>query len=297
MRIKLIIVAFAVVGYLNVSAQAYVPLLDDLNEWKFTTCFNGCLTDTYYTAGDTLVNGTSYKILDGYHYISRTFLLREDVTEKKVYLKIFLPSGEVNYLLYDFSLEVGDSFEMFNPITPFPEEGGLFDLVAIESLPLADGNEYRHFYFSPSAGNTTSTQDAVWVEGVGSLSIVTAPGGHPDFDGVGQLSCSFRNTERIYENLEQVTECTPSILSVYNTQNPLWNVQFYASESVIRIENANAVQKVMVYAITGNILAEVANITNENQFSMNTSSLSAGLYILKVNDAEGYSKTFKFVVY
>ena len=71
---------------LSLQSQNYTPLLDQTNKWYVTTCYSGCITDSYYTDGDTLVNNQMHKILDGYHYISRTFLLREDVNEKKVYL-------------------------------------------------------------------------------------------------------------------------------------------------------------------------------------------------------------------
>lgn len=58
---------------LQSQAQEYVPMLNGTNEWKVTNCFFGCITDTYFTDGDTLVDGLNYKILDGYHYISRSF--------------------------------------------------------------------------------------------------------------------------------------------------------------------------------------------------------------------------------
>ena len=151
-----ILLFIGMIGY----AQEYKPMLSNLNEWKVTNCNFGCLTDTYFTDGDTIVDNVSYKILDGYHYISRKFLLREDIAKKQVFIKMFLPSGVEDYLLYDFSLEVGDTFLMNNPITPFPANGGSFILDSIETHVLEDGELYRHFYFSPAPGNTSSTENA-----------------------------------------------------------------------------------------------------------------------------------------
>ena len=71
---------------LNLQSQNYTPLLNETNRWYVTTCYNGCITDSYFTNGDTLVNNKMHKILYGYHYISRTFLLHENIEEKKVYL-------------------------------------------------------------------------------------------------------------------------------------------------------------------------------------------------------------------
>ena len=83
--------------------QEYTPLLDTYNQWSVRYCFSGCSTDVYYTNGDTIVDAMNYKVLDGYHFISRGFLLREDVTEKKVYLKPF----------YQVALEI-----IFSTISP-----------------------------------------------------------------------------------------------------------------------------------------------------------------------------------
>src|SRR5690606_14334328 len=195
-------------------AQSYVPLIDQLNEWQFTTCNFGCITDVYFTDGDTVVNGKTYKVLDGYHYINRNLLLRENTAEKKVYLTITEPQYIEDVLLYDFSLEVGDTIEMLNPITPFPPNGGYFLLDSIKLLPLADGNPYRHFYFSPTPSNSISVHNAIWVEGVGSLSLINAPGGHPNINEVGHLSCSFNNMELRYSNLDSINACVPAYLSV-----------------------------------------------------------------------------------
>ncbi len=296
MKAKLFFTLLLFVGYLESTAQDYVPLLDSYNEWKFTTCNFGCLTDTYYTNGDTIVDGTSYKILDGYHYISRSFLLREDIAERKVYTKIFLPSEEVNHLLYDFSLEVGDSFEMFNPVTPFPREGGQFHLDSIVSRTLADGNNYRHFYFSPAAGNTASDNNAIWIEGVGSLSILTAPGGDPGINGVGHLSCSFKNAIKTYENLDSIANCKPLILNIKDVKKELWNLQIYFTVDAVQIINADDVHLVTIYSLAGKKVVEVKNPSNAVTLKISTTSLSEGLYILKAKHNEGYAKTFKFLV-
>ena len=201
--------------------QAYVPLLDTQNEWHFTSCYEGCITDVYYTSGDTLVNNKTHKILDGYHYISRTFLLHENVEEKKVSLTRISPNRIDEYLLYDFGLEEGDTFEMKNPITPFPEEGGLFILDSIRNTIIWPGTTRKHFYFSPHETNLISTQNVIWVEGVGSLSMINAPGGHPDINEVGLLNCFFKNAELFYSNLTpEVTVCEPTILSLSENKEP-----------------------------------------------------------------------------
>ena len=71
---------------LNFNAQEYHQMLDHESEWHLTSCSSTCINDVYYTDGDTIYNSNTYKILNGYHYTSRTFWLREDVLKKQVFL-------------------------------------------------------------------------------------------------------------------------------------------------------------------------------------------------------------------
>ena len=275
-------------------SQSYTPMLDNVDEWHFTSCYFGCHTDVYFTDGDTLVDGKSYKILDGYHYISRTFLLREDIQEKKVYLNLFTPGKNNEYLLYDFSLKVGDSMRMLNPITPFPSDGGYFKLDSIVGKPLVNGGIYDFFYFSPSASNTTSNWNAVWVEGVGSLSIVTAPGGKPDFFGVGELSCFFKDNELFYTNLEIVEECIP-VLSIQNSSSMAEVVLSKRTNGTVAyLNNAQLVQFVEVYSIQGK---KVGSFTNKGNaiFAMDLERLKEGMYFVLAKGEGNEKRIFKII--
>ncbi|MCW5520622.1 T9SS type A sorting domain-containing protein [Aureitalea sp. L0-47] len=280
-----------------VCAQSYTPLLDNYNEWKFTTCFFGCLTDLYYTDGDTVVNNTEYKILDGYHYISRTFLLREDLQDKKIYLRILNYSNE-EFLLYDFSMDVGDSIDMKNPITPFVEDAGYYRLDSIVPRPLFDGNDYNHFYLSPTPSNTVSTNNAVWVEGAGSLSTITAPSGLPDINEVGHLSCFFKNGELFYSNLDSIDVCEPSIiLEIDEFRDDLSEVQVINSDShdYCHIINTENVMFIDIYGLTGKRVNSVTNSGN-SMVRLEFTNFQAGIYLVTVTDRLFKKKTFKVIV-
>ena len=134
----------------TVYSQSYIPLLNQKNEWHLGYCDeNDCYKDVYHTVGDTIVNGNTYKVLDGYHYISKTFWLRENVQEKKVYIKTILNEPTEETLLYDFNLEVGDSMQLFNPITPFPDEAGYFTVDSIKIQPILNEQTGKFFNISP----------------------------------------------------------------------------------------------------------------------------------------------------
>ena len=294
---KKYIIAILLVTTLQVNSQEYKPLIDNINEWHFTTCYFGCLTDVYYTDGDTVVNGVTHKVLDGYHFISRTFLLREEIENRKVYLTLATESDITEYLLYDFTLAEGDEIDMINPISPFPQNAGAFVLDSIRMKELADLNEYRHFYFSPTPTNTISLDESVWVEGVGSLSLINAPGGHPDINDVGSLSCFFKDTELFYSNLDSIDTCEPLHLGLTMPKDILNEVKLISTSESFTIINTDNVIKVTIYGLSGKKINSVFNIHKESSIKLKNSSLSKGVYIIIVNTVNNNKKTFKTVVY
>ena len=291
---KKLTISFCLIISIQVWSQDYKPLLDNINEWHLTTCYYGCLTDVYYTDGDTIVNGQNYKILDGYHYISRTFLLREDVEGEKVYMAI-INGNEVNEkLLYDFSLTEGEEVNMYNPISPFPEDGGVFVLDSIRLKELVDTNMYRHYYLSPIPENTVSTEPSVWVEGIGSLSLINAPGGDPDINGAGALSCFFKNTELFYSNLDSIDACEPIHLSVSDPIFNFSNPDIHVSESICYLTNASKIKQIKVFDITGKLITERINQANE-EVSIDLSTYKKGIYLILTLNIYNGKQTFKVI--
>jgi len=281
----------------SASGQNYKQMLDENAEWQVTNCFFGCLTDTYYTDGDTIVDTKTYKILDGYHYISRTFLLREDVQEQKVYLNI-IGSGKDEYLLYDYSLAVGDSIDMKNPITPFLENAGYYTLDSIDNEMLYNGMNYKHYYLSPSSSNNLSSTNAIWIEGIGSLSIITAPGGDPDINGVGHLSCHFKgaNSDLVYSNLDSITGCTP----IYNLNKTAFKDSFNSvvlDNSLVttscNIKNTILVTGLKIYDVSGRLYKH-QHVFNQDALSINMSDVEPGLYFIELI-AKRQKKVFKVI--
>lgn len=271
-------ICFAQLAY----AQPYKPLLDDFNEWHFTTCFSGCNTDVYYTNGDTVVGGLSHKILDGYHYTSRTFLLHEDVANRQVTLAKIQPTKIDEFLLYDFGKNEGDTMELFNPNSPFMEDPGFFRLDSIRLRPLEDGNSYRHFYWSPAPGNTTYTAYPVWVEGVGSLSLINGAGAQPDFNGVGQLNCFFKNSDAFYVNLDSIDSCEP--VHVLGTEefklSPSdWTIYPNPSSGFIRINGLKEEVSFEVISCTGEPIKQ-----GKTGDEIDISSLENGTYFIRLNN-------------
>jgi len=199
-------------SFLFVSSQTYHSILLDHPEWHLTSCNNGCVTDIYSLSGDTVYNNQTYKVLDGFHYISKTFWLREEEAEKKVYMSYEMNFERKEVLLYDFSMLEGDTINISNPIAPFISNPGPFIVDSIEYIILDNGSSRKVMFLSSIA---IVNENPVWIEGIGSLSLINAPGGTPNINGAGKLSCFFKNGSLIYSQLDSIVSCS-SILGDIN---------------------------------------------------------------------------------
>ena len=280
------------------NSQNYTPMLDTYNEWHFTTCFSGCLTDVYYTDGDTVVNGKTYKILDGFHYISRSFLIREDIATRKVYMLLYNPPAHsTEDLLYDFSIQVGDTMNMTNPISPFPYYPGKFICDSIVSKQLVDSNYYNHFYFHPLDTLQASSQNAVWIEGVGSLSLINAPGGEPDENKVGNLTCFFKDGVSFYQKFvgHPVCESTfkPNSIKVLDFFNT--SLIHHLESKTIQIKTTKYPYNLKVIDLQGKQIGETIRV-NLDSYGLNYSHFSSGLVLLQLQDENGNYSVIKTVI-
>jgi len=200
-------------------SQTYNEMLSNDIEWQVTSCYNGCKTDIYFLDGDTIYNGYNYSILNGYHFISKTFWLRENIQNQNIYMSFLQNNIRKEVLLYDFDLQKGDSINIFNPISPFITNPGYYVVDSLVWLQLQDGLYYEVFYLSSLSLNIN--ESAVWIEGIGSLSLINAPGGNPNVNGAGKLSCYFNSGNLVYSQLDSIKNCV--------LVNPVLSSQFLNS--------------------------------------------------------------------
>ncbi len=266
----------------GVFSQAYVPMLGHDSEWHVTSCFSGCITDVYYTDGDTLFNGQTYTVLNGYHYISRTFWLREDVQEKKVFMSIKEPNkAREELLLYDFSLEVGDSIDIFNPISPLPTNPGYFKVDSIASIQLYDGLDYRHFYLSPTP-STTSSELPIWIESVGSLCLINTPGGTSDINNAGKLSCHINDGQVVYSQLDSISGCEAVYVAALDELTHA-EVEIYPNpfQDEIWIHATENIESIEVSDMKGGKMLSVNKI-QQLDINLKLDSIPPGIYFIEL---------------
>ena len=162
---------------------------------KWTTSvesYDGCGGSWMYTAilqGETLIGGKTYRM------INRPI----DVPIIEDGQKIYAHIGDADYLLYDFSLVVGDSiplyyFDISSERQPIAEDNGYYThVIAVDSITLSDGRRAKRIWY-----------DHRWVdiEYVGNENGILSPIIMPDIATCWSVkACCSLNGEPIFENI------------------------------------------------------------------------------------------------
>lgn len=278
--------------------NTYRPLLDSYNEWQITSCYFGCQDDVYYTAKDTTINGKNYHVLDGFHYISNSFLLREDTTERKIYLLFLNGGNSLEYKLYDFSLSIGDSTKVYNPVSPLPQYAGYYVLDSIKTQTLVDGEDYRHFYLTSSSPQISQSTHTVWIEGIGSKSLINTPGKDADVNGVGKLSCFFSDLTLHYSNEDSTNACEQANIDLSNDLFQQNNIKIYPNPSNGSVMIDNDYSENITYTIYNVKGQKVSynNLSKNTSESLDIGKYGKGIYFILIHHNK-FTATKKIVIY
>jgi|GEM_PF-2570777 len=180
-----LLILFTSLGF-TLRAQTYYPMLDSAaNKWTYATQAFGvtqpppgprtsnCNLPLYmsglsnpweYTAGDTVINSVTYKILIYEENMTPCLIgfIREDTAARKVYFRSHQDPGE--YVLYDFSLQAGNTFVVNVPANSVYQPG-IYEVDSIVMVNIHAGPR-RMFYLSDPAN--PFQPPLTWIESVGS---------------------------------------------------------------------------------------------------------------------------------
>jgi hypothetical protein len=189
---KILLVLVFSFSVMNVCAQ-YYPMLDTINRWTYTENQIGVLpplnerisstfcnypyypysglNSSMYTGNDTIINSMTYKILlaDDWSLPCTYGYLREDIASQKIYFLDVMGNPEI--LLYDFSMQIGDTINI-NFFTSGYFETGTYRLDSIGTMTISAGTR-RVFYLNCQTCSNSRTLP--WVESLGNLGDVIYP--------------------------------------------------------------------------------------------------------------------------
>ena len=284
----------------EVKAQETTSILKDNSEWNILWQSTGVptpesVTESLMVSGDTVVDGVLYKkvlrkLSSETHYWHGSLeydlygIIKEEESGKVFYKP---KEQEIEYLLYDFGMNVNDTAVMFWCQNPNCEVHVRIDSIATQHIA---GAERRVFYVSSKDmfGDEWHWLNT-WVEGIGAMEgllyschIVNAGG-----ITLHELLCYHEDGELVWQNSTYNT-CLIDPLSIQdNTEASGLQVYPNPAKDRVVIEGMEAVE-VKVCNTSGQVVKTVRG-TNE----IDIADLAKGVYLLRITDADGKVYTNK----
>ncbi|RYZ51366.1 MAG: hypothetical protein EOP49_11915, partial [Sphingobacteriales bacterium] len=244
MKRLMLLILCILAGWKATGQQPYRVMLADSNRWTVTTWFESCRTHTLFTDGEVSIGNSVYKKLYLYHFtLQNTTLrsfLREDTITRKVFFRRSIAGGPdtVEHVLYDFSLQPGDSIYLFNPYLmqdfhPLGDSLGWYYVDSITNFNTLTGNR-KLFHLRGDSNYVANSllNNPKWLEGVGEID---------------PFSHGSNGTLYHYTNIPTSTQC-----AFQNGQQLVHNPVYggWSSDSTLCDCNANSISSIHEAGIT-----------------------------------------------
>ena len=299
---KIIVLIIAIFTIYIAKAQQYVPFPDSNAVWSEHHQFSisSGKPNYYYrnilTNKDTIVNSKTYHQLF-YSLVDSTYnnidtslkyigCIRE--ANKQIY---YLSKDSIHeYLLYDFSLNVGDTIKYDYSAFTFIYGWGKIDtlvVTSIDSILIYDASYRKRINFSTyNAGFTIPLNFIQWIEGIGNnMGLLFPIALEPTNGSNNWLLCYKQNDSLIYSSSSTISpyDCFPIIQQIH--ENILINqkISIYPNPVNDKLNiktNSNAEQSIEITNLLGQTVYK-NNIRMKG--IVNTSAFAKGVYILKLS--------------
>lgn len=253
----------------------------------------GVSTELTKIIGDTIINDTIYNKLYSTsdtldtNWELRNELLRED-SIGRVYTKD-IESGQEN-LLFDFSLQLNDTFSVYLGSYAFPDHECLAVVSNIDSVTINNGEKRKRLHFK--VGWDFNDQGPIWVEGIGS----TRGGLFGDIvycvsDLLIDLNCFYDKDELLYPELPTscfidipiaVQYALPSDINIY--PNPI-SKTLYISHGETKIESYKIID----------FMGRFVKASVYTKTDIDVSSIPVGIYVLVIEAGDGRLYSHKLI--
>jgi len=305
-RLYTLLALLLMAGRVTMQAQEWMSLLKDNSEWNIIWQSTGVptpelVTESLMLSGDTLVDGELYKKVlrklsseTQYWHGSLEYDLYGIIKEEESGKVFYKPKEqEIEYLLYDFGMNVNDTAVMYWCQLPNPncEIHVRIDSIATQHIA---GTERKVFYVSSKDmfGDEWHWLNT-WVEGIGAMEgllyschVVNAGG-----ITLHELLCYHEDGELVWQNPNYNT-CLIDNNDGFQDNTVGFSVQVYPNPTRERvtIDGAEAAE-VQVYNAFGQLVKTVLG-TNE----IDLSGLVEGVYLVRITDADGKNHAARVAV-
>ncbi|MBQ3944025.1 MAG: T9SS type A sorting domain-containing protein [Alphaproteobacteria bacterium] len=298
---RFLLTTVTVLFLIVLNAQTTEPLVSEGKQWNVIYRFAPwtppqpptCYTTCYKLEGDIMIDGYNYKLmLSTYREDLSGWTINAALREEngKVYYRNYLTTNVFNSketLLYDFNMQIGDS------INPYPYDTNNYIYLILDDVrdTIIGESEFirkKYTFYYSELGYHYYNDREVWIEGVGSEFGIFSAGDLTMMGGSNTLLCSYENGELVWENTGSLNTCFYSnydITGVDEIDSKEISVYPNPAKNTVNIKFSDDIdcQSVEIYAIDGRLLKS----QNSNLETVDVSKFESGIYILKVNMADG----------
>lgn len=289
MKTKLLLTTLVVVLCCGTTfSQTYVPMLNN-STWNLVSAnFFGNENLMMGPGTDVVLGPYTYKkYIDPTMYNSDNYV-RENVATKKVYRNV----NGVDQLLYDFSLQLGNTIVLSDGLT--------YTVQSITNVNVIGGTR-REFFLVNWIG-TIAGRTETWIEGVGSPRHPLKRESEMIFsDPYIYTTCSAQNGVVIYNHGIANGQSTPTDCSMLLTTQEMNTIEStmypnpFRSELNITTRHSLSNASLQLYNSIGQLVKEMDNL-NGTTITLQRDHLLSGVYILKLEENNQIISSAKVVV-
>jgi hypothetical protein len=280
-------------------SQTYTPFPKSNAVWNevyFDTHNGLCQNSSIYIVGDTIINGKKYQRLASVNYLSfisnncvggynfntsnRGYYRNDTINKKVWYLN---PQENVfsDTLLFDFSLQVGDTLSKLFYTSDY-------NSYFIDSIDYVNyGGVLRKRLFIKDHSQSAGIPLTYMIEGIGSSRGL--------FQSLGlslccysQLNCFSQNSSSVFP--DSITNC--GVITNLNEINKRDEFILYPnpSKGLVHISSYQIIQSVRIYNFQGQFIKSIIPSTNHFELPAKT-----GMFLIQIEDINGNVTTKKVI--
>jgi hypothetical protein len=306
--VKKIILFLLIVASTQAIAQPYQSIFGkDSTSWTFEY-YNlpGKLITVAKVSGDTLINDTAYKIIK---LAALRGFIREDTMTGKVWYRgeKFLADPnphtdlwENEVLVFDYSLQPGDSFEVSN--YQYMDTSHRYSKV--DSVKYINGSKYIYFDMADTNWvNSAITEQYVMIEGSGGNMSPLWKCHLYETDNVyftQYLLCFYKDgIKTSYENVRYAGDCGPT-MGINESDLNKESIGIYPNPTThsvfLTFKGKEQRVNIAMYDVVGKLISkEDAILIGNNPHQIEMGKLASGVYVVSIQEKQGASYKFKVV--
>jgi hypothetical protein len=271
---RLILTPIALLMVLFANSQ-YTPLAVQGNTWKVRN-YGLLLFDYEYSIGpDSVYNSVIYKTL-WVHYDQQEPIVAGLLIEDTYTQSVYILQADQLILLYDFSLEVGESASVSGA-------GGMHNIVVSDvSSVIVNGTTRKKITFTEDMAG-----GGYWIEGIGSVYGVPDAALGLIMDYLPQVTCFYSENNLAWSNPNIADIQCEAQLSTVDLSMESISIYPNPASDEIRLSSTLDLNGGKLSCMIYNSEGQMLSSTNNFAYSIDISELSDGLYFLLVQNETG----------